>query len=114
MSWGILIFHNNLVLSIKTNALQESTRILDLLFEEFQSPLPHRLPSHWTRPWTSRSLGQMWWPRSSRKSWRTCAVGRWAMLIKHVYEVDPLSCPRCATEMKVVAFIDPPQGEVTN
>ena len=34
------------------------------------------------------------------------------MLIKRVYEVDPLSCPRCGTEMKVVAFIDPPQGDV--
>lgn len=31
----------------------------------------------------------------------------WAMLIKRVYEVDPLSCPRCGSEMKVVAFIDP-------
>ena len=37
----------------------------------------------------------------------------WAMLIKWVYEVDPLHCPRCGTEMKVVAFIDPPQGDVT-
>ena len=36
----------------------------------------------------------------------------WAMLIKRVYEVDPLSCPRCVTEFKVVAFIDPPQGDV--
>jgi len=36
----------------------------------------------------------------------------WAMLIKRVYEVDPLSCPRCGSEMAVVAFIDPPQGEV--
>jgi hypothetical protein len=34
------------------------------------------------------------------------------MLIKRVYEVDPLSCPRCGTEMKDVAFIDPPQGDV--
>jgi hypothetical protein len=34
------------------------------------------------------------------------------MLIKRVYEVDPLSCPRCGNEMKVVAFIDPPQGDV--
>jgi len=34
------------------------------------------------------------------------------MLIKRVYEVDPLSCPRCGSKMKVVAFIDPPQGEV--
>jgi hypothetical protein len=36
----------------------------------------------------------------------------WAMLIKRVYEVDPLSCPRCGSEMAVVAFIDPPQSEV--
>ena len=36
----------------------------------------------------------------------------WAMLIKRVYEVDPLPCTRCGTEMKVVAFIDPPQGDV--
>jgi hypothetical protein len=36
----------------------------------------------------------------------------WAMLIKRVYELDPLSCPRCGPEMKLVAFLDPPQGEV--
>jgi hypothetical protein len=33
----------------------------------------------------------------------------WAMLIKRVYEVDPLSCPHCGGEMKVVAFLEPPQ-----
>ena len=36
----------------------------------------------------------------------------WAMLIKRVYEVDPLFCPRCGSEMAIVAFFDPPQGEV--
>jgi putative transposase len=36
----------------------------------------------------------------------------WAMLIKRVYEVDPLGCPRCGGRMKVIAFIEPPQGEV--
>jgi hypothetical protein len=36
----------------------------------------------------------------------------WAMLIKRVYEVDPLACPRCGGRMKVVAFIEPPQGDV--
>ncbi len=36
----------------------------------------------------------------------------WAMLIKRVYEVDPLSCPQCGGQMKVVAFIEPPQGKV--
>ncbi len=36
----------------------------------------------------------------------------WAMLIKRVYEVDPLCCPHCGGAMKVVAFIEPPQGDV--
>ena len=36
----------------------------------------------------------------------------WAMLIKRVYEVDPLACPQCGGQMKVVAFIEPPQGDV--
>ena len=36
----------------------------------------------------------------------------WALLIKRVYEVDPLCCPQFGGEMKVVAFIEPPQGEV--
>jgi len=36
----------------------------------------------------------------------------WAMLIKRVYEVDPLKCAQCGGEMKVIAFIDPPRGDV--
>ena len=36
----------------------------------------------------------------------------WAMLIKRVYEVDPLQCPKCGGAMKVIAFIEPPQGDV--
>ena len=35
-----------------------------------------------------------------------------AMLIKRVYELDPLTCSECGGQMKVVAFIDPPQTEV--
>ena len=31
----------------------------------------------------------------------------WAMLIKRVYEIDPLSCPKCCGQMNVVAFIEP-------
>ena len=34
------------------------------------------------------------------------------MLIKRVYEVDPLCCPQCGGEMKVVALLEPPQSEV--
>ncbi|MEO2017109.1 MAG: transposase [Fuerstiella sp.] len=36
----------------------------------------------------------------------------WAMLIKRIYEADPLICPQCGGQMKVVAFIKPPQSEV--
>jgi hypothetical protein len=30
---------------------------------------------------------------------------RWAALIRKVYETDPLVCPRCRGEMKIIAFI---------
>ena len=33
---------------------------------------------------------------------------RWANLIRRVYEVDPLVCPRCGAEMRVIAFITEP------
>ena len=36
----------------------------------------------------------------------------WAMLIKRVYEMDPLCCPECGGEMKVMGFIEPPQAGV--
>ena len=36
----------------------------------------------------------------------------WAMLIKRVFELDPLTCPQCGGQMIVVAFIEPPQREV--
>jgi hypothetical protein len=36
---------------------------------------------------------------------RKCRM-TWAALIKCVYEVDPLKCPRCGGEMRIAAFID--------
>ena len=33
---------------------------------------------------------------------------RWANLIRRVYEVDPLVCPRCQAEMRVIGFITEP------
>jgi len=30
---------------------------------------------------------------------------RWRECIKKIWEVDPLSCPRCGAEMKILAFI---------
>ena len=37
---------------------------------------------------------------------------RWAALIKKVYEVDPLLCPKCGAEMKIIGFIERRQSEV--
>ena len=36
---------------------------------------------------------------------RKCRL-TWAALIKCVYEVDPLKCPKCGGEMRIVAFIE--------
>ena len=33
---------------------------------------------------------------------------RWAEMIRRVYEVDPLVCPRCGGEMRVLGFITQP------
>ena len=32
----------------------------------------------------------------------------WARLIQKIYEVDPLVCPKCNDEMRVIAFIEQP------
>ena len=37
---------------------------------------------------------------------------RWAALIKRVWQVDPLECPRCGGAMKIVSFIEPTQPDV--
>ena len=36
----------------------------------------------------------------------------WAMLIKRVYEIDPMVCSQCGGKMEIISFIDPPQNEV--
>ena len=33
---------------------------------------------------------------------------RWAELIDRIYEVDPLTCPRCDSPMKLLGFITEP------
>ena len=30
----------------------------------------------------------------------------WARLLKKIYEVDPLTCPRCGHRMQIIAFIE--------
>ena len=36
--------------------------------------------------------------------WKNCRRA-WAWLIYQVYEVDPLKCPNCGRQMKIIAFI---------
>jgi len=33
---------------------------------------------------------------------------RWSYFIRKVYETDPLTCPKCQGEMRIIAFIDWP------
>ena len=42
-------------------------------------------------------------PEELRKAKR-----RWAQLLRHIFEIDPLACPRCGQEMRIVAFITDP------
>jgi hypothetical protein len=39
----------------------------------------------------------------------SAAKHAWARLIKQVYEVDPLVCPRCGGAMRILAFIEQPE-----
>jgi hypothetical protein len=36
---------------------------------------------------------------------RKCTLA-WAALIRLVYEVDPLKCPKCGSQMEIVSFIE--------
>ena len=42
----------------------------------------------------------------------SAARRRWAALIKRVWQVDPLRCPRCGSTMKIVSFIEATQPDV--
>jgi hypothetical protein len=41
-------------------------------------------------------------PEDSSKEYRK----NWARLIQKIYEVDPLTCPKCSGEMKVISVIE--------
>jgi hypothetical protein len=41
-------------------------------------------------------------------AYRAALRRRWAEMLRRVYEVDPLVCPRCGGEMRVVGFITEP------
>ena len=41
-------------------------------------------------------------PEESSKGYRR----NWATLIQKIYEVDPLTCPKCQGPMRVISFIE--------
>jgi hypothetical protein len=43
-------------------------------------------------------------PEALRKAKR-----RWANLLRRIFELDPLACPRCGEEMRIVSFITEPK-----
>jgi len=44
-------------------------------------------------------------PESTSQA-RQAAKAAWAKLIRKVYEVDPLICPQCGAQMRVIALIE--------
>jgi len=59
------------------------------------TPAPQKLPEYASDPEMETVSN-----KASRRSW--------ARLIQKVYEVDPLKCPQCGHEMKVIAIITDP------
>jgi hypothetical protein len=62
---------------------------------------------------TSTSTGIAAWlnikPNYELVNWSLRAARyRWAELLRRIYEVDPLACPRCAAPMRIVAVITDP------
>ncbi len=51
-------------------------------------------------------------PAAIEEELSRAAARRRAALIKPVYEVDPLICPKCGGEMRVIAFIERRQRDV--
>jgi hypothetical protein len=78
------------------------------------SRTPHLLrlaPDGWKRDHPPRAVVRIGVPEEHQSD---CSVSAkqshaaWARLIKKIYEVDPLSCPRCGKPMKVLAVITDP------
>ena len=81
--------------SIRCSAVPRATR-------ESTTPKSRTSPSLTCSATTSRRSG------TDRKTARK----RWAALIKQMYETDPLICPKCGEQMKIISFIERNQKEV--
>jgi hypothetical protein len=50
--------------------------------------------------------------KSDRAGPRAGSQSTWAMLIKRIFEVDPLECSKCGGEMQIISFIERAQRSV--
>jgi transposase-like protein len=50
--------------------------------------------------------------RSASVRPRAGSLSTWAILIKRIYETDPLECPKCGGAMKILSFIERRQRDV--
>ena len=66
----------------------------------FQHDTPETLPSR-SEPQTEPD---------STSSRAPASRASWARLLRKVFELDPLKCPRCGTEMKLIAVITEPHA----
>jgi hypothetical protein len=70
------------------------------------APLEHPLVQQFQRAIDSLTAALS--PASARQ-YRAVARRRWAELIRLIYEVDPLVCPKCGGTMWVIALIQEPK-----
>ena len=64
---------------------------------------------HHDAPQTPRPSSEPQQQPDSASSRTPASRASWARLLRKVFELDPLLCPRCGTQMKVIAFITEPR-----
>ena len=90
---------------------------LDRALESLRYTLPQRLkvtgsPAKSQKDNASEELSPSLSPANQlppqepiRKSPKPASLYRWALLMARIYEINPLSCPKCTHPMRIIAFI---------
>ena len=75
-------------------------------------PLPRKHHTHYRGAYSTRFRGRLRKlgiaprPEAEGKLRKECRQA-WARLIKHLYQDDPLACPECGEQMKLVRLVGP-------
>ena len=111
---GAVIYRSNLHATLKRNfQVMPGAQWLELLCKHV--PDRHEHMVRYYGRYSSRTRGSeherpdMDEPGpETRSQARQAAKVAWAKMIRKVYEVDPLACPECASQMRVIALIEDP------